>query len=178
MSNFQRLFCGIFILFLSMNIVYSQEHSNNTQEVKYKHRIAGLYGLVHVPEGHEEGSSDNTGILIASYGLEYSYRLNHKWGLGLMVNIESGNYLIHEDIHRDNAILISGVGIYELMLNWEVYFGAGVEIEKHHNYALFRLGTLYKFPIGKEWDISPSFTFNHKIVYNSWEIAITVGKEF
>jgi len=154
------------------SILFSQEHD----EVEHKHRISGLYGLVYVPEGHEEGNADDIGILIASYGLEYSYRLNHKWALGIAFNLEGGKYIIHDDVQRENAFLIVGFGAYEVMHNWELYFGGGIEIEKHHNYGVLKFGTLYKFPIGKGWDISPAFTFNHKSVYNSWEIALTVGK--
>jgi len=158
--------------------MFSQEHTRNDHAIDHKHRVALLYGLVHVPEGYEEGSSGDTGILIASYGLEYSYRLNQKWALGLSLNMEGGNYLIHDEIPRENAFLITGLGFYEIMHHWEFYFGAGVEIEHHHNYGIVRLGTLYLFPVGKGWDITPAFTFNHKIVYNSWEMAITVGKSF
>ncbi len=75
-------------------------------------------------------------------------------------------------------LLITGMGFYEIMQHWEVYMGVGIEIEHHHNYGIFRLGTIYLFPIGKGWDLSHSFTFNHKSVYNSWEIALSVGKNF
>lgn len=34
------------------------------------------------------------------------------------------------------------------------------------------------FPIGNGWDIAPAFTFDHKSIYNSWEITFSIGKNF
>jgi hypothetical protein len=173
----KTIFWIVLILYISGSL-YAQDHVSENHEVENKHRIALLYGLVYVPSGHREENHEDKGIFTASYGLEYSYRLNHKWALGFELNLEGGKYLIHGDLPRENALLITGMGFYEIMQHWEVYLGAGIEVEQHHNYGIIRVGTIYIFPIGKGWDLAPSFTFNHKSVYNSWEIAINVGKSF
>ena len=88
-------------------------------------------------------------------GTGYSYRFNCKWSIALEANIEGGNYLIKGDIQRENVFIIAAVAGYELMPRWGLFFGGGIEIENHKNYAVMRLATDYLFPIGKDWDISP-----------------------
>jgi hypothetical protein len=168
----------IAILFCSSFELMAQDHLNESQEGILRHKLFAQYGLVHIPEGHEEGGNENNGILIASYGLGYIYRINHKWALGIELNLEGGEYIIKEDIPRENAFLIAIVGAYELMPSWGLFFGGGIEIEKHKNYALVRVGTEYIFPIGRDWALTPLLTFDHKIDYTSWEVALMLSKSF
>ena len=95
--------------------------------------------------------------------------------------METGNYLIEinrEDLERENVLIIAAVAAYEVVPRWAIFAGAGVEIEKHHNFGLIRLGTDYEIPLKNNWDITPTFTFDHKIDYYSWEIVIAIGKRF
>ncbi len=171
-------FVLLFLLFIAANLS-AQEHDNeNTKHELLHHKLFIQYGLVHVPEGHNEGEEENTGVFIASYGLGYSYRINHKWAIALEANIEGGNYLIKGDIHRENVFIIAAVAGYELMPRWGLFIGGGIEIEKHENYAVMRFGTEYVFPIGKEWAIAPLLTFDHKVDYTSWEFAVMLSKSF
>lgn len=166
----------LFLFFIAANLS-AQEHKNKTHELLL-HKLFVQYGLVHIPAGHEEGHSDDKGILIAAYGLGYLYRFNHKWSAAIEINLEGGNYIIHDTIKRENALIIAAVAGYELLPRWSLFFGGGIEIEKHKNYAVMRLVTDYLFPIGKDWDLSPVLTFDHKVDYTSWEIALMLSKSF
>ena len=95
--------------------------------------------------------------------------------------MKTGNYLIEfkrEDLERANVFIFAVAGVYELLPRWAIFVGPGIEIEKHHNFGLMRFGTDYSIPLKNHWDITPTFTLNHKIDYYSYEIVIAIGKRF
>ena len=157
----------------------TQSHENHSGEFK-KHRVALEFGYVHVPDAYEEEPGDQS-VFIPSIGIEYLYRFNHKWGAALTANMETGNYLIEfnrEDLARENVAIIAAVAVFEIMPHWGVFTGPGIEIEKHHNFFVWRVGTDYQVPLGNNWDITPVFSFDHKDAYTSWELMISIGKQF
>jgi len=171
-------FVLLFLLFIAANLsAQEQKNENKTHELLH-HKLFVQYGLVYVPAGHEEGHSDDKGIFIAAYGLGYSYRFNHKWSAAIEINLEGGNYLIHDATERENALIIVALAGYELLPRWGLFMGGGIEIEKHKNFAVMRLATDYLFPIGKDWELSPVLAFDHKVDYTSWEIALMLSKSF
>lgn len=138
------------------------------------------FGYTHIPDGFEEIVGDQV-VWVPTFGLSYVYHFNHKWGVGLITNMETAKYEVvanGENITRDNLIIITAVATYEILPNWGVFVGPGIEIEKHHNFAVLRIGTEYIFPLKNNWFITPIVTFDHKIDYNSFEIAFGVGKRF
>ena len=169
-----------FIILFALLLLSSQLLAQESEGEFLRHRIGAVYGLTYVPEGYyESGDEENEkGILIAAYGLEYAYKLNEKWSLGIEFTLEGGNYLIKEDLPRDNSFKIVATGHYELIPFWEMYFGGGIELESDQNYGVIRVGTEYEFPIGNGWDLTPGLTFDYKIEYTSFEVAISVGKRF
>ena len=168
----------LFLLFIAANLSAQEHNSEKNAHELLHHKLFIQYGLVQVPAGHEEGHSDDKGIFIAAYGLGYSYRFNHKWSAAIEINLEGGNYLIHEDTKRENAFIIAVVAGYELMPRWGLFFGGGIEIEKHKNYAVVRLGVEYIIHLGKDWALAPALTFDHKVNYTSWEVALMLSKSF
>ena len=173
--------------FALSNSLIGQEHqkdnkthqSENHMELK-KHRLALELGYTHIPDAYEEEPGDQS-IWVPSIGLDYSYRFNHKWAIAATANMETGNYLIEfkrEDLERENVFIFAVVGVYELLPRWAIFVGPGIEIEKHHNFGLVRFGTDYSIPLKNNWDITPTFTLDHKIDYYSYEIVIAIGKRF
>jgi hypothetical protein len=174
-------------LFAVSNSLLGQEHhqenethqSENHNEFK-RHRLAVEFGYTHIPDGYEEEEGDQS-VWVPSFGIEYLYRFSHKWGAALTVNMETGNYLIEfqkEDLERENVLIIAAVAVYEVVPRWAVFAGPGIEIEKHHHFGLIRLGTDYEIPLKNNWDITPTFTLDHKIDYYSYEFVIAIGKKF
>jgi hypothetical protein len=176
---------GLGILIMT-NPVYGQEHeaAENEHGAKHeefkRHSILLEFGYTHIPDGFEEVEGDQV-VWVPTIGLSYVYHFNHKWGVGLITNLETARYQIvvdGEDITRENVFIITAVATYEILPNWGVFAGPGIEIEKHHNFAVLRIGTEYIFPIKHNWYITPIVTFDHKIDYNSLEFAIGIGKRF
>jgi hypothetical protein len=95
--------------------------------------------------------------------------------------METGNYLIEfnrEDLQRENVLIIAAVAIYEILPNWRIFLGPGIELEKHHNYGVIRFGTDYIITMKKNWIFSQVLMFDYKRDYTDWEIAVAIGKRF
>jgi len=123
----------------------------------------------------------NQSVFIPTFGLEYVYRFNHKWAAAIIANMETGNYLIEferEDLERENVLIIAAVAVFEALPGWAIFTGPGIELEKHHNFPVWRIGTDYQIPLKNNWDLTPVFSFDHKEAYTSWELVISIGKSF
>ena len=175
---------SVITLFVLSNSLLAQEHhqeneSHQAEDFK-KHSLSLEFGYTHIPDGYEEIQGDQA-IWIPSFGLAYVYHFNHKWAAGLTINMETGNYLIEfnrEDLERENVLIIAATATYEILPNWGVFLGPGIELESNHNFAVLRFGTDYAIRMKKNWFITPVLTFDHKVDYTSWEIAIALGKRF
>jgi hypothetical protein len=179
----------LLISVLFINIVIAQEennaesHTNKTQDEHHefkKHSLVFELGYTHIPDGYEDEAGDHD-IWVPTLGIAYTYYFNHKWGAGLTVNMETDSYLIEfnkAELHRENVFIIAALAKYEIVPNWGVFLGPGIEIEEHHNFGVIRIGTEYAIPLKKNWMLSPILTFDHKTEYTSWEIAVGIGKKF
>ena len=156
------------------------EHEEAEHEAFKRHRVAFEIGSAYVPDGFETEEGDKN-LYIPKLGLEYQYRLTHKWALGVMADLELAEYLIpfgQEVLSRDKAFILTLVGIYEVIPFWAVFGGAGMEIEHHKNFGVIRLGTNYEFLLGKGWDLTPTLTYDYKEEYDSWSIVFSFGRKF
>lgn len=175
------------LLFLQSNTVFSQEEHVEKEDVQHeehailkKHSLFLEFGYTHVPEGYEVIEGDQE-IWVPTFGLAYLYYFNHKWSAGVTVNMETESYFIsynNEELKRENVLIIALVAKYEILKNWGVFIGPGIEIEEHHNFAILKFGTEYNIPLKKNWFVAPVLTFDHKTEYTSWELAFGIGKRF
>ncbi len=96
-----------------------------------------------------------------------------------MADIELGNYVvINKDLNRENAFIIAGVGAYTISDHWTVFGGGGIELEKHNNLAILRLGLEYNAKLGNGWIIAPGLFFDFKEGYDTWSLVLAIGKAF
>ena len=61
--------------------------------------------------------------------------------------------------------------------NWNLLGGGGIELEHNHNLAVLRVGVERSIPFGKNWVIGPAFFFDFKEGYDTWSLALAIGKE-
>lgn len=157
----------------------SKNTHENHDELK-KHSLFFEFGYTHIPDGYEE-LMDDQDIWVPTFGLAYLYYFSHKWSAGVMANLEMESYLINfneEELKRDNVLILAAVAKFEVMRNWAVFAGLGIEIEEHHNFPVFRFGTEYNVPLPKNWFLAPVLTFDYKEEYTTWELAVGIGKRF
>ena len=166
----------LFIIILCTT-VFSQEH-----ESEHKNRLGLEVAGTFIPTGSsdencEDCSDNKEGILVPTIGLEYVRSINDVWAIGGLVELELDHYIIlDEDLERHNALIIAVFAMYKILPQWFISAGGGIELEDHKNLGVIRLGTGYEFHLGDGWDIAPVFAFYHKIEFNSFSLALSIGK--
>jgi len=169
-----KILCFIAISLLSFN-VFSQEK----EEDEGKNLLIGTLGYTYISSASSEDSEEADGIFITTLGIDYFRKIHSKWELGIMADLELGEYVvINKDLNRENALLITGMASYKLTDHVNLLAGAGLEIEKHENLAIIRLGTEYAINLKKEWSIPLGFFYDFKEGINTWSLSIGIGKEF
>ena len=181
-----KAFTGIFLLFISCSGLQAQEHdpdhrTGESHEFK-RHRIALIIGHGHV-FGAENIDNKKNIITIPTWGLDYQYWVNPKFGCGLKSDMEIMEYLVKTDngtlLERQNPLIISTVFLYHPARGWNFLIGPGIEFEEEHNFFVVRTGVAYEFELGNHWDFSPELIFdlkNGSIGAITWGIG--VGKRF
>jgi hypothetical protein len=139
--------CWCFIL-LSCSWGIAQEHDNSANgEHEFKHhRVAIIIGHGHV-FGAEDIENGNTIVTIPTWGIDYQYWINSKFGLGLKSDIEIMDYVVSTDhnteLERTSPIIVSTVFLYHPAKGWNFLAGPGIEFEESHNLFVLRAGMAY-----------------------------------
>ena len=169
---------GLFFIFPFVSI--AQEH--DIEEFNKHNRVSIVMGHTHVPKGVPAAPGGGS-IIVASWGLNYEYWFNKKWGIGLHNDMEIATYLIESSdgsqIQRSRPVIISLVGIYNPWKGLEFLAGVGREFEEHHDFWVYRFGVEYEIEIGNHWDLAPAFVVDIKEnLYDSFTIGLVIGKRF
>jgi hypothetical protein len=168
---------SILLFLLVITPAISQE---DNEEEQAKHMVVILFGLTHIPETNEDGEvlkSEN----IPTIGMDYFYKFNPKWSLGLVVDLELGEYAVDfggENIPRENAV-VTGVAVgYNLFKGWSIFAGPGVEFERNKNLFIIRAATEYEFELENNWGLSPALSFDFKKEYSTYSFGVGLSKKF
>jgi len=164
----------LLILTLFVNtLLVAQETEEET-----KHLITGALGYTFIPSGSSHDSQEE-GAFVPSLGLDYFYSINSKWEIGIMTDLELGEYLIlKKELNRENAFLIAAIASYSLTKHLNISAGGGIEFEKHHNLGVLRIGTEYTINLKKGWLIAPGLFFDFKEGIDTWSLSLGFGREF
>lgn len=179
-----------YILFISTTLFaqYSGEKLEGTShdedihvESHGKNLIAIDYGIDHIKEGakHVE-STEETGLWVSSIGIDYFREISERWEVGVKLDIQLGHYIIphKENLERENAFIALAVGSYQLLPNWNVFAGAGMEFEKNEHLGVIRVGTEYSFHLKHSWAIPVGFFWDIKDEYNVYAFTVGIAKHF
>ena len=157
------------------------EHGSEAHEFKH-HRVALIIGHGHV-FGAEEVNSDKKIATMPTWGLDYQYWINRKFGLGLKSDIEIMDYVVtledHTETERNNPLIVSTVFLYNPAKGWNLFTGPGIEFEESHNFFVIRAGVGYEFELPGHWDFAPEIVFDLKDGHiGAFTWGIGVGKRF
>ncbi len=178
-----NLYPFIFFILLGLSAI-SQDHvddqKNEDHEFK-RNRISVIIGHGHVFGA--ETSSGRSVITIPTWGIDYVYRIDHRFGVALKSDIEIFEYIVEDqegtNITRENPIIISALFTYHLKSNFIFFTGPGIEFEKNHNFFIYRIGANYEFHIANHWDFAPEVIFDIKDgSIGSFTWGIGFGKSF
>jgi hypothetical protein len=177
---------------IATQLSFAQDHGHaegtheHEEEYEGKNRIGFVLEATFISEASSDehsiestDESESKGKVVPTIGLEYTRTLSHRWDIGFSAELELESYfIVDKELNRENPLILVVFATYRLVGPWFVYGGAGIELEKHKNLGVFRLGTAYEFMLGKGWDITPAFTFDHKIDLNSFALGFSIGKRF
>ena len=123
-------------------------------------------------------------MIVPAFGLNYDYFFNARWGLGVHSDILMQQFKVekhnnHEEVVRENPIALCGMLFLKLHHRWAIFAGYGVEMEKHENFQLVRIGAEYGIELPKKWELGFSLEFDYKLeAYNSLLFGIGFSKLF
>ena len=175
-----RLFVALVITFL---VFETSAVCQESEEKEYKnHKLSLIIGHAYVPAGVNI-LGEKVWTVLPSWGLDYDFRLNEKWGLGVHTDlvVESFEYegnekIIFERTRPFSAVL---VGSRKFGEHLTLLAGGGIEYAKEETLSLVRIGVDYGWELPNEWELGASLMSDFKIdAYNSWVIGLGVGKLF
>jgi hypothetical protein len=168
---------NLLLFLLVITPALSQE---NEEEEQTKHKVVLLLGFTHIPETIEEGEPLKSEE-VPTIGVDYFYKFHPKWQIGVVVDVELGKYAVDfggENIPRENAVVTGVVAGYTLLKGWSVYAGPGIEFESNRNLFIFRAATEYEFELGKNWGLSPGFSYDFKKEYSTFALGVGISRSF
>lgn len=182
-----RTFCPILILLIIHvviigNISLAQEHDEVDNHKNGFHRLTLVMGNALINNSFST-ETDNI-LLVPAFGLNYDYFINAKWGLGVHSDILMQQFKVekhddHEVLVRENPIALCGMLLFKPHHRWTLVAGYGVEVEKHENFQLIRIGAEYGIELPKNWELGFSLEFDYKPnAYNSILFGVSFSKIF
>ncbi|UCC83891.1 MAG: hypothetical protein JSW46_02855 [Gemmatimonadota bacterium] len=162
------------------NPLAAQEHEEH--EPLKRHKLALFVGYTWVPTG-DPHEADSRGTVIApTVGIDYSFWISHKVGVGLVNEVELTTYVVETragtTLPREYAYIGAAVGMYEVARGLGLYAGPGIELEKHENFLVLKVGAEYSFAVAHGWATSVAFGYDFKDEYDSWMLGLGVARRF
>ncbi len=191
------------LLLLIPNILASQEHeqgekhndnAHGNHEVHKKHVIsASINHTLIFSAIKNESSSSN--ITLPSFGLNYSYFFNKKWGIGLHNDIILEDFVVKKSsnlsrsseteeenigvIERGTPVSMAIIAIYKPLPFLGLIAGAGREFSPHEDFTVIRFGVEIPYHLPKNWELFGVVSYDINIdAYTSLTYGIGIGKQF
>lgn len=185
-QDYNKLYCKtlrLFMVWLVISIATSgQAQEKNTDKGPKKGDMVISFSpsMTWIPEGAQQDNRNNEGHFAPGMGMDFFYRLSPKWEIGTMLDIEFAEYIIprKNDLKRERAFVVTLMGAYTLSSRWNLFFGGGVELERHESFPVFRVGGEYVIPLKQEWFIPMGAFVDVKPGFHAWSLMIGIGKTF
>jgi len=152
------------------------------EEHSFKHKLT----LVMAYSLMKNQVDENTGniLVVPTFGLNYDFFFHQKWGVGIHTDILLQQFKVEthdeeEVLVRENPVALCAVGLFKPIPSLTLLAGYGIELEKHENIQLLRLGVEYGFHLPGNWELGFALEFDSKLnTYNSWVFGAAFSKLF
>lgn len=188
MTKGLRIYIISSILIIHGLVLAAQNHedgSDTEHGIDATHGISGhKITLVMAYSFIDNSFTDQTGdiLIVPTFGFNYDYFFNSRWGLGLHTDILLQQYKVekhggHEEIIRENPVAICGMVLFKPHHRWTLMAGYGIEAEKHKSFQMIRAGIEYGIELPKHWELGFSLEFDYKIkTYSSLIFGVAFSK--
>ncbi len=158
-------------------LLFAMVNMAGQEQKEQKHVLGAAFGFTFVPLGDQLQDTDARGVFTPTVGIDYFYKFHPRWGAGFLGALELDHYVVTDDeVERENAIILTLVGMYRATKYLDLFLGGGIEVEQHDNLAVLRLGLQYSIDMGEHWALIPKFHFDFKENYNAWSLALTIAR--
>ena len=128
-----------------------------------------------------------SGFQIPTVGVEYVREISPKIWVGILAEYEFGSHVVQKneegsvisEVEREGAVLILPSAFFRIYKGLIATVGYGVELEKHENLILSKVGLEYKFKMhDPNWLILPSVSWDHTELFDGVVYGVTFGYKF
>jgi len=171
----KHIILGLFII--CYTFLNAQEHE--PMSVHNKNTLSIAFGYAYLPDGVKIESQNDLGHFVPSIGIDYIRKLSHKFELIAVVDFELDHYLVSgKDIMRENATIVVVGAMYNIVEHWSVMLGSGIEMDKHHQLFVARIGTEYGIHLSDKWILSPGIFYDYKHIHSTYSTSLALGYNF
>jgi len=179
----EYLYFLVLLLFVTTQQLNAQDHNEHKEashhEKLYKHNLGLFIGFTFIPNTLSSGEKES--FVAPTLGLDYSYKFNHKFALGIQNEFELASYEIEkehneETLKREYAFVSALVFIYEPVEWFSLFAGPGYEFEHHESFFLARIGTDFIKRFEDGWAVALTFTVDFKEINTTPAFGITILK--
>lgn len=180
MKGYHFLIAIVFLI--SCNPIFAQENDHQAEHTLKRHKIGLFTGNSLIHGVHNTHTGKEQYVLAPTFGLNYDYWFSHKWAIGThnefsFMNIEV-EHNEEEYLVRENAMLFSGVLLYEVFPRFGIFAGSGFETDSHHTLWVRYFGMEYSFIQDNNWDISVEAGYVNKEYYDAFSFGLVIGRRF
>ena len=168
-----------FLIFIPLFDLSAQEHEQEEREQKTGFfRVSASIGHTYLPKDTRVGKDV---AILPSFGLDIEYWFNHRIGVGFHNDLELLHFQVREEhdiiIERNYPLLITFDVMYQPVPRLTFYFGPGMELEKHENFFVTRIGIEYEIDIRNGWDVHPVLFYDaRRDAYDTFSLGLGFGK--
>ncbi len=172
----------------------SEHQVDDHQQAHKKHVISASLNHTIIFSAVKNGES-KAAIHVPSFGLNYTYEITPKWGIGLHNDIILEEFIIEQEssgeelppgenensefLERETPISVAVVLIYKPLPYLGLMAGAGREFSPKENFNLIRFGVETPFHLAHDWEVFGLLTYDINIdAYNSLNYGIGIAKMF
>ncbi len=92
---------------------------------------------------------------------------------------ELDHYIIFDkELERERAVMLIVSGSYSLLPKLNAIVGGGIELERHENLAVFRLGLEKTFRLSDRLYLGIPFLFDVKKGFDTWSLSASLIYEW
>ncbi len=201
--NYRILLSLFFLSFSCITESFCQNHeagqdsahdSSAHHETHKKNLISASINHTIIFSAVKDGESTSS-ISLPSFGLNYTYFFNEKWGLGLHNDIIIEDFVVKDEgsksedgghgnnetavIERGTPISSCIMLIYKPVPYLGLMAGAGREFSSHEDFTVIRFGLEAPYHLPKNWELFGVLTYDINIgAYQSMTYGIGIGKLF